>query len=371
MTKIILLDVDGVLVHPGGYRAALRATLNHFIDPHFDIEEGALLELERRGISSEWDMSPLLLAAYWNDILSREPMPNLPSDVISAALEINRYKTQVPAYLFMPEIGLVPGQYPAETAFHAGFFSSIPIGLRKNLLTQTRSVQASHTMRVFQHFTLGSKRFTETYNLPAEFQTDSFLLLHDKSSLTDQIRSSLSKPDYYPAAFTSRPSKPPCEIQQSPPGYAPEAELALELVCLSHIPLIAFGKLEYLAALHDLDPATLVKPSPFHALAAILAAWTGEEWLALHAANHWRETGTLNEVFHQLPESFDLIVVEDTMGGIHSVRAAGKILNDAGFDINVRVIGLTSGNVAKAAAFKAADVSCYEDWNSVIEVLEQ
>ena len=31
MTKIILLDIDGVLVHPGGYRAALRATVNHFL----------------------------------------------------------------------------------------------------------------------------------------------------------------------------------------------------------------------------------------------------------------------------------------------------------------------------------------------------
>jgi|GEM_PF-5258692 len=38
MTKIILLDVDGVLVRPGGYRAALRATLHRFWNAHFHLE---------------------------------------------------------------------------------------------------------------------------------------------------------------------------------------------------------------------------------------------------------------------------------------------------------------------------------------------
>ena len=55
MIKIILLDVDGVLVYPGGYRAALRATVNHFIDPSLEIDEETLTELERRGIASEWN----------------------------------------------------------------------------------------------------------------------------------------------------------------------------------------------------------------------------------------------------------------------------------------------------------------------------
>ena len=39
MTRIILLDVDGVLVQPGGYRAALRATFNLFIEPRLELQE--------------------------------------------------------------------------------------------------------------------------------------------------------------------------------------------------------------------------------------------------------------------------------------------------------------------------------------------
>src|ERR1051326_5292118 len=97
MIKIILLDVDGVLVQPGGYRAALRATVNHFIGSQFDIQEEILTELEKHGISSEWDMVPLLLASHWNDILSRQTIANLPADVSIAAREIHRQrKVDVP-----------------------------------------------------------------------------------------------------------------------------------------------------------------------------------------------------------------------------------------------------------------------------------
>jgi hypothetical protein len=269
--------------------------------------------------------------------------------------------------LFIPEFPLVPGQYPAETAFDAGYFSSIPYDLRRNLLTETRNVHKSHTMRIFQHFTLGSKQFTETYKLPAEFETGSFLLMHDMSNINAEIRAKLCQLNHHLAAFTSRPSRPPCEIRESTLGYAPEAELALELAGLSDIPLIAFGKLEYLASQYGLDPATLVKPSPVQALAAVLAAWTDEEWPALQAANQWLKTGSLNGRFDQLPKTFELIVVEDTMGGIHSVRSAGEILKKAGLDVTVRALGLTSGNSAKASAFEHAGVQSFPDWESLIK----
>jgi hypothetical protein len=157
------------------------------------------------------------------------------------------------------------------------------------------------------------------------------------------------------------------EIVGSTLGYAPEAELALELVGLSDIPLIAFGKLEYLASQYGLDPATLVKPSPVQALAAVLAAWTGEEWGALQAANHWRETGSLDGTFEPLPKAFELIAVEDTMGGIYSVRSAAEILKKAGFDVDVRVVGLTSGSSPKASAFEYAGVQYFQEWDSLIK----
>lgn len=366
MTRIILLDIDGVLVQPHGYRAALRATVQHFIGSDLEIAEDVILDLEKRGIISEWDMVPLIIASFWNSILIQQPMQNLPNNIYAAAREI-QHQRRVEGSIKVPAFDNFSGQYPTQTAYEAGLFSSVPEILRKNLLTETRDVHKSHTMRTLQHFTLGSEHFSETYNIPAEIETESFLLKYDRSNLDENIRAVLLGRENKLIAFTARPSRPPREVTDPHLGYAPEAELALELVGLKEIPLIAFGKLDYIAAQHGLDPATLIKPSPFQALAGILAAWTGDELSALKAAFGWHDTGELNEAFNDLPKSFELIVVEDTMGGVRSALATSEILNSAGFDVSVRAFGLTSGSAAKATAFEVANIPHYEKWEALIK----
>jgi len=59
-------------------------------------------------------------------------------------------------------------------------------------------------------------------------------------------------------------------------------------------------------------------------------------------------------------------VVEDTLGGIRSVRAAGEIFQQAGFKVAVRAFGLTSGSEAKAAAFDNSGVPHFENWRALI-----
>lgn len=371
MKKVILLDIDGVLVHHGGYRAALHATLNHFASlmrlSHFDFPEEKLAELEKRGIFSEWDMVPLLLATLWNDILSHRSNLNLPADLYSAAVEIGRnVNGYVPRELIIPEFDFIAGQYPAEAALQHGCFPFIPMDLRVNILSQSRNVNISQTMRLFQHYSLGSAVFSKTYDLPTEVKTESLLHTHDRSIINDAILAKLRQPNIYLAGLTARPSAPPREVDDSHFGYAPEAEIALELVGLSDIPLIAFGKLEYLAARRGLDAGALIKPSPAHALAATVAALTGDEWTGLQSAGDWVQTGNLNGVFADLPREFELFVVEDTMGGIRSTQAAGKILQNNGFDVTTHTIGLTSGSVSKIEAFTKADVPYFENWKSLI-----
>lgn len=369
MTRIILLDIDGVLVQPGGYRAALRATVQRFVGD-IKIEEDVLTGLEKQGISSEWDMAPLIIASYWDFILSKHPMPHLPDKVSAAAQQIgNQYAPNLPVSLTIPEFDLVIGQYPAETAFHAGCFQHIPEKLQSNLLTNSRNIHKSETMRIFQQFTLGSQTYMETYQLPVEFDSESLLRTKDKTNINAAIRERLKHPENRLVAFTARPSHPPREVTVSTLGYAPEAEMALELVGLKDVPLIAFGKLEYIAAQHGLDPAILVKPSPFQALAGILAAWNGDEISALKAAYDWHNTGKLNSGFSELPRRFELVVVEDTLGGIRSTMAAGKILQDAGFDVTVRAFGLTSDSKAKAKAFDNAGIDNFKNWTELISAL--
>lgn len=368
MTKIILLDIDGALVQPLGYRAALRATVKHFLGSHIEIEEDVLTNLEKRGISSEWDMAPLIIASYWNSVLLQHPQQNLPDDVFSAAIQLQEIKLTSPIEIIIPEFKLIEGQYPSESALRENCFLAIPLELRKNLLFQTRDIKFSHTMKIFQHFTLGSENFAKTYLLPIEIETESFLLKHDVSNINDEVREKLLQ--HHVAGFTARPSRIPVEVAESIVGYAPEAELALELVNLKNIPLIAFGKLEYLASQYQLDPATLVKPSPFQALAGTLAAYIGDEWTALQSAYHWLIKNELNENFKQLPKEFELIVVEDTMGGIRSVQSAGEVFQKAGFDVSIKSIGLTSGSKAKADAFEKAGIEYFDAWEEIITNLE-
>jgi hypothetical protein len=374
MTRVLLLDIDGVLVSPGGYRAALHATLNYFVNlmglPHFEFPEEKLARFEQRGITSEWDMVPLLLGVLWNDILSHQTGVNLPADVPSAAVEIGHHLNGYqPSDLIIPEFELVVGQYPADTALQNGFFPSIPMPLRNNLLHRSRDVRFSQTMRIFQHFTLGSEAFTQTYDLPAEVETESLLRKYDRSNIDDTIREKLCQPGIRLTAFTARPSAPPREVEAPPLGYAPEAEIALDLVGLSDVPLISFGKLQYLGEQRGYDPEVLLKPSPVQALAGIAAALTGNEWASLQAACDWYETGQLKGALTELPQPLDVTIVEDTLGGVRSVHTAGEILQRAGLDVTVRAYGLTSGSVAKSAAFEQTGLLFFSDWESLIKRL--
>ncbi|MCL4270746.1 MAG: hypothetical protein KJZ72_14425 [Anaerolineales bacterium] len=371
MKKVILLDVDGVLVSPGGYRAALHATLNYFSGlmgaPHFDFHEEKIAELEKRGIFSEWDMVPVLLGAAWNDILAKVGNEHLPSDLKSAAIEIGRRMNgYMPGDLIIPDFEILPNVYPTESVLQHGCFPHLPEDLRRNLLHDSRNVHFSQTTRLFQHFSLGSRVFSEAYNLPAEVETESFLQTHDTSNLSPKTLSKLQQPNIHLASITARPSAPPKDVPTSHIGYAPEAEAALELVGLADIPLIGYGRLEYYEKQFGVAAASLLKPSPVQSLAAVAAAFTGAEWSSIQAAAEWQASGRLNSIFSSLPREFELIVVEDTMGGIRSAQAAGDVLQKNGFDVKVHALGLTSGSRAKIDAFDKAGIVHFETWETLI-----
>ena len=74
----------------------------------------------------------------------------------------------------------------------------------------------------------------------------------------------------------------------------------------------------------------------------------------------------MNGKFSELPKSFELYVIEDTMGGVRATQAAGAILREAGFEVSTHTLGLTSGIEQKADAFRKADVPYFENWESLI-----
>ena len=82
--KVLLLDIDGVLVRPGGYRRSYRDTVNSFLRElgleRFELRDDRFAErFEACEIPAEWDMVPLTLAMVFDYLLSIDSAFALPS----------------------------------------------------------------------------------------------------------------------------------------------------------------------------------------------------------------------------------------------------------------------------------------------------
>jgi hypothetical protein len=374
---LILLDVDGVLVHPVGYKTALRALVEHFAGrmglalPGPADDEIAVFEA--CGLTNEWDsgamcVSALLLAALERAPAARRPTLEATFDAIRAAAP------DVPRPDFTAEARLIArhdadGRYPAAHYLELLRARTDPanLPLLQALLGNVYAVRQTPTTRTFQTFVLGSERFHATYGLPAEFVSASYLTTYDIPLLDAPTRARLldwaQQPEHGIAIYTARPSRPPADLPPGEPlgdppaGYPPEAELAAELVGLTgRVPLIGQGRVGWLAWRHGRAAADYIKPSPVQALSAIAAALSGAEADSLHAAAHLAERGELSGPLAALREgALHVIVCEDSAGGIRAVRDAVMLLQRAGVTATLSAIGISPQPDKRAALAAVAD----------------
>jgi hypothetical protein len=376
--KIFLFDIDSVLVEPLGYRAALMATLQRLIR-HIGFDEDLLPDIdtieyfEAMHITSEWDMAPIILAILLESLAQATPDLRLPSAISDLQTTSQARSIKKIDYRKTVEIlsdHLVNGEYPAATALrisgncsskyggsHLGLFPHIAgSSLLKDLLSNTRDPYLSATTRYFQHYSLGSQVYSKVYGIPPVFESTSMLESCDKPllnpGLRDEILSRYMHGDLGVAAITNRPSYPPREVTNTLLGYAPEAEMALDLNGLSQIPLIGFGRLRYVAEQHGLETEALLKPSPVHVIAAIMAAITEDELESIQNAVQLRELHSDNEtteilheplqLFRKLPAKLHIHIFEDTRWGIEAAYQAGKMLKSAGIPNKIHAWGIAN-----------------------------
>ncbi len=380
MKKIILLDIDSVLIEPLGYRKAVVAAWEYITKmmrmPSIPIRESMMEEMEANGITSEWDMLPILIASLWQRILSQTNSIVFPTDgdVFSAARAFAKISALIPLpEIEIPKIHLVPNQFPAETAWEAGLFPAIPKPLGDRLLRNSRDPYLSATTRLFQQYVLGTEKFRQTYQMPADIESPSFLALYDKPIIPTPIKRELlsaqQKGKLQIAVITSRPSSPPRQSKNCPAGYAPEAEIALELLDMAELTLIGFGQLKYVGDLYHIKPDELIKPAAVHSLAAILALLIGDEKTAIDAAINWTLKKSTQPLLDWLPQQLEIHLVEDTLNGVQSLWSAGKLLRDSGREVRLFAYGLTRGNLSKQSAFAQANIPYFSDWDSLWRTL--
>jgi hypothetical protein len=393
MIPIVLFDLDGTLIKPGGYRAAYRASIEYLLGQmglsYLVPDEEVTNRFEASAITSEWDMLPISLAFVLNAALEEAREKPLLSD-FGEAIEWSRNagldgRISVD---FPMKISEMDGHWfdqptPADSLLHTA--TTINPGLLPNLvmhplltalLRGSRLVDSSYTTRIFQNFVLGAELFEQTYDRPRLFDADSLMMLYDQSAVLPSgltcIRSKIAEGHLRAVAYTARPSLPPREIFEHRRQYSPEAEMALSLLGLTQLPLIGYGRLVYLADRMGDHPDQYVKPSPVQALASIAAAWISHEWEALRwALDVYRKYGPdqaveLNVDMTVLPHEMEVHIFEDSAGGIQAGIDAAKILVEAGINVSLSGWGIATDS-AKKAALERAGAIVFSDVNYALE----
>jgi hypothetical protein len=368
-TTLLLLDVDNVLVNPLGYREATRQAADHFAralgQPPFNLTNDEIELMEAAGIASEFEMMPLWIGTMLAEAV--EQRPDLAQGGVDAALDavrtaglsLNRPETASLVDAVRDALG--DGARPVEVVLNHLCAHSVEAAhpLMVELLTENYT-PASPTTRVFQHYVLGSERYEQTYGLPARFEAESALLAYDRplldGGMAERLLAGVEAGAFRAVIYTARPSLPPADAPDADPsGYPPEAELAAELVGLSDLPLIAGGRVSWLAQQVGRYVDDFIKPSPVQALAAIGTALSGGEAAALRAAYALVENGELIPPLDGLiGEGAHITVFEDSLSGIHAVRNAVALLREAGANIAFEAVGIAPEGVKQDALVEIA-----------------
>ncbi len=359
MTLVLMLDLDGVLVLPQGYRAATRATMAWFYRqwgwqaplP----EEADVAAFEAHGITSEWDMVPLMLAWVVEAFLRHHGPQALPAHFFpppEAQPPRRRVGVLPPPFRELPPqvlpflrddrepaaaMYLALQEDPAATPF--------PLLARTSwaepLLAYTRDVVRSPTTFIFQNYALGSRGFEETYGVPSRVATPSLLAQEDEALLSPRAAAALwagyRQGRWRLVVFTRRPT----HLPGAGLGYPPEAELALERVGLPQAPVMGQGHLAFWSAPRGLNYEAVMKPAAVHPLAALLMA-LGTPWdAALEQAYAFlMQAGPCPVPGGGWPNPLEVVVLEDAWVGIQAVQRALAALERAGVPSRLRAFGV-------------------------------
>ena len=389
MTHLFLFDVDGVLTDAQGYLKALQDTVAYF-SRRMGVGELPPTEEEARafeayGLTSEWDSGPTCVVALLLERLRQEPSLPLPPHWPEALslLATHPHPLPRPDYAALAQrVGEhLGGQASSAQAAYATLWDEVEAipsleahrpalaALLDTLLGHTRDFFRAPVTRHFQHLVIGSQGVTEVYGIEPDFDSPAYLHHYDRPLLTPTTRARLheatTSEQAYIAIYTARPSLPPAEVDESTNGYSPEAEMARSLVGLEAWPLIGLGRIRWLARQAGEEVERLIKPCSVQALAAVGAAWSGQETAALEAALALHRDGELRPPLTSL-EPITLHIFEDTTGGLEAAERGVEELRAAGATVEWQPYGITPADGPKAAAMVTRGVPTYPSVNEAV-----
>lgn len=392
---VYLFDVDGVLIRPGGYRAAVRATVNHFSN-RFGLgdlapQDDTLSIFESLGITCEWDMVPILLATILDTATAQIWAGQGPKSLRNRRERAADRPAQPLEVDFSATIYRAAGFHQTGRALSDCILTASLDGcseklfpnlteaeLLKELFADTRRFDRSPATSVFETFALGEAAYTGATGLPAPAHSESLLERYDLPLLDplarDRLLSLRSGGQARFVAYTARPSLPVSLPEKFLAVCVPEAELALGLLGIDPFPLMGSGQMCETAIKLGQDIDRLTKPAPYHAVAAIACAWTGDAGAALN----WMEQvftyfedsreektaprPTLQTDAGRLPERLRLHIFEDSPAGMRGGKQAVEMLSELGLHIELKLWGV-SQHPQKRSALEAVGAQVFADVN--------
>jgi hypothetical protein len=358
-SRLLLLDLDGVLLTPRGYHASLQETVRivgrslGFSGVHLSQETIDLFEAA--GVTAEWDSSAICACLLLQRLWSVDPQARLPGTSPSPTIPL--HGLPLPDLRGFAETMHAQRSYdrnPLERAEallleRSDGLDPEQTGHLGDLLRNARSPDASLTHRLVQELNLGSERFRQLYGLEPLLACQSALEQSDKPTLSPaalrRLRAWLEPAERGAAIFTNRPSVPPDGSFGSP-----EAELGARVAGLGDLPIVALGALAWLGARRGEPLEAYLKPSPVHALAALRCAQGEPVAAAVQTAADLALEGKFDPGWRRL-EGAVIYALEDGARGLRSVRTAADVLRSVGIKVDVTALGVT-GSPAKAASLE-------------------
>ncbi len=366
--QIIIFDMDGVLLSPGGYHQALRASVRRvglaLGVPGTDLTADQNAQFEALNITNEWDSLAICAALTLVHVWQADPKIRLDGSGPRAETIVDQPPDFDIFLRLLPDGGDLPGETVLEFLLsHHPWLDSAQRSHLSEVLINCRDIYQSLTLPAHQETVLGSENYHRHYNLEPRLNTISYLQQFDRPLLRQAQYTALRQwhqiPNHHAGIMTNRPSR-------TPPDYisAPEAELGLQLIALSDLPYIGSGILGWFATQHCQLPAhTFLKPNPVHALALIQACLGHPLRDALEmAASLWRGESPRED--WSMLHGAKMAVFEDSAKGLRSVNDACLLLADLGVHITPTLVGVTDNPVKREPLEDLAD-NVIEDINQV------
>ncbi len=139
-----------------------------------------------------------------------------------------------------------------------------------------------------------------------------------------------------------------------------------------HYPLIATGRVQWLAAKVNVPFESVTKPAPIQALAAIGAALHARRSELAVGGARARGARRIDRAVGMHPErsaSTHVWIVEDGILGLQATHGAIDLLKHSGLDIHAHAIGIAAGG-PKAEALAPLSEIVLPDVNAAIEYIE-